>query len=674
MCRCCEGEMTRNKAQPAAAQKKPARSAREATNTAHGGAGFQGVSAVLRALRRMDERTSAARAALDTICSVFGFDHAAYWEVDASAKLRVTLDSGPMSEALRADILPMSFARGTGVNGRAWESSELLLVEDLASVSDCVRSEAAHAAGMQSLVCFPITLWGTVVATMDFGTRERVRAGDARCEALRAVAELVSSTLERIRDQEEQRRHAEDAMAVAAVLEAVSSASNMETAARATLEAVCSAFSWNYGSYFRRDSEADVLHFALESGEIGTEFRRSAREATFRQGAGVHGRAWATGDLVAIHDLGDVADCPRAAAARRSGVKSGVCFAIKAGARVIGTMDFFSTQHEALSDARVRALRSVARLVSAVAERIQLREDFVYSLRRFSSALDGSTTDLTATVNEQTLAAQELAAAVREVSATLGELRASSVETLEQAERVISQADQSADAGSSGAEAVESAINSMRSISHQVGQISERILSLNEQTTQIGDIVASVTEISAQSKLLALNASIESARAGEHGRGFGVVAKEMASLAEQSRAATSQVRQILGQIQAGTNMAVVSAEEGIKKARSGMNLAETSGDNIHTLTRAINESSASARLIANSARQQSAGIRGVADALTAIDNATTSAAAGLRQTRDATHQLMSLSVLMQRLLLEYTQNEPVERSDRDSTPAAHVAE
>jgi methyl-accepting chemotaxis protein len=257
---------------------------------------------------------------------------------------------------------------------------------------------------------------------------------------------------------------------------------------------------------------------------------------------------------------------------------------------------------------------------------------------------------LRSTTAEQSASAQELASAVGEVTATLSELRETSSEALRNAEQVIARAEGAFQTSTSGRESVAHAIGSMRAIREQVSEIAERILQLNDQTSQIGNIIATVNEISAQSKLLALNAAIEAARAGEHGKGFGVVASEIRSLAEQSKEATGQVREILGEIQAGTNAAVVAAEEGTKKSESGMALADVSGEKIQELARSMEESSSSARLIANSARQQSAGIEQAAQALVSINNATNITAAGLKQTELATGQLVMLAERMAKIV------------------------
>ena len=90
----------------------------------------------------------------------------------------------------------------------------------------------------------------------------------------------------------------------------------------------------------------------------------------------------------------------------------------------------------------------------------------------------------------------------------------------------------------------------------------ENILALAEQAQAIGEIIATVNDIAEQTNLLALNAAIEASRAGEQGKGFAVVAGEVKALADQSKKATAQVRQILGEIQKATNTAVLSTEEG----------------------------------------------------------------------------------------------------------------
>jgi methyl-accepting chemotaxis protein len=275
---------------------------------------------------------------------------------------------------------------------------------------------------------------------------------------------------------------------------------------------------------------------------------------------------------------------------------------------------------------------------------------FVNSLTEFSVQLGESSTGILGATSAQTASAQQQASSIAEVTSTLSELRQTSAQALEKAEAVIGVAEKSLEASQVGGQAVEAAITGMKEIREQVEAIAEKILMLSEQTQQIGDIISSVNEISEQSKLLALNAAIEAARAGEHGKGFAVVATEIRSLAEQSKQATAQVRKILGDIQNATNSAVVATEEGTKKVEGGMTLAIKAGENIHTLAKSIEESAGSARLIANSSRQQTAGIQQVADAMSSNNQAMNASVAGLKQTENAAMQLKGITGTMQQMV------------------------
>src|SRR3982074_1011373 len=108
--------------------------------------------------------------------------------------------------------------------------------------------------------------------------------------------------------------------------------------------------------------------------------------------------------------------------------------------------------------------------------------------------------------------------------------------------------------------------------------IAESMMRLSEQTQTIGQIIATVEDLAAQSNLLAVNAAIEAAKAGEHGKGFSVVAQEVKSLGEQSRQATTQVRTILSDVQKATTTAVMATEQGSKAVEAGTRQTEAAGE------------------------------------------------------------------------------------------------
>src|SRR5204862_2053088 len=127
---------------------------------------------------------------------------------------------------------------------------------------------------------------------------------------------------------------------------------------------------------------------------------------------------------------------------------------------------------------------------------------------------------------------------------------------------------------------------------------------LAERAQAIGEIIATVADIAEQTNLLALNAAIEASRAGEQGRGFSVVAGEVKALADQSKKATAQVRQILGEVQKATNAAVLSTEEVTRGVTTAAAVAAQAGEAIKTLADTLAQTSQAATQIVASSGQQ----------------------------------------------------------------------
>ena len=164
-------------------------------------------------------------------------------------------------------------------------------------------------------------------------------------------------------------------------------------------------------------------------------------------------------------------------------------------------------------------------------------------------ALASTATEILAGTTQQASSMREQSAAVSETVTTVDEVLQTANQAAERAKTVADSALSAADVGASGKQSVLNTLTMMAEVKDQTSAIAETILSLSERAQTIGEIIAAVNEITERSDLLALNAAIEASRAGEHGRGFSVVASEIKSLADQSKKATAQVRQILGDIQ-----------------------------------------------------------------------------------------------------------------------------
>ena len=264
-------------------------------------------------------------------------------------------------------------------------------------------------------------------------------------------------------------------------------------------------------------------------------------------------------------------------------------------------------------------------------------------IREAASNISASASEIEAATTQQTASATEQDAAVTQTVATLEEVRTTVAQTADRAQNVSEASQQSARVSRDGEEAVNETIEGMHDIRDQVSSIAETILMLSDQTGQIGEIIDTVNGLAEQSQLLALNASIEAARAGAEGKGFAVVAMEVRQLAEQSRDATARVRDILGEIQQATNTAVKVTEEGSRGTETGMERAQRAGDSIRELASTIDEAARASAQIAASTHQQINGMDQLSSAMTQIKQAATQTSASARQVETSVRDLTEMA-------------------------------
>jgi methyl-accepting chemotaxis protein len=295
----------------------------------------------------------------------------------------------------------------------------------------------------------------------------------------------------------------------------------------------------------------------------------------------------------------------------------------------------------------------VGKLGSAFNDMLKSIRGMLGQMREASENIEASTNDILSAATQQSAGASEQAASISQTGATVKEINQTAAQTAEKANSVIDIAQRSEEISVVGQKAVEESIAGIEELRGQVEAIAENIIELSERTQQIGEIITTVNDLAEQSNLLALNASIEAAKAGEQGKGFAVVAVEMRNLAEQSKQATAQVRTILSDIQRATRAAVAVTEEGSRKAETSVELANSSGENIRRLAEVIKESSLAAKQIAALANQQSVGIEQISAAMTNIKHSTSEAVAGTKQIERALQDLKSLSDRLSSIVNRY---------------------
>ncbi|MBR9990523.1 MAG: hypothetical protein KFH98_12255 [Gemmatimonadetes bacterium] len=263
-------------------------------------------------------------------------------------------------------------------------------------------------------------------------------------------------------------------------------------------------------------------------------------------------------------------------------------------------------------------------------------------LQETSNVLATSAAEILSTTSQQASGATESLAAVTQTAATVDEVVQTADQSSERARGVAASSQRAAEIGRQGRDAIEVTVTGINDVRDQVSGIQERMVELTEQAQAIGEIIATVSDLAEQTNLLALNAAIEAARAGEQGRGFAVVAGEVKNLAEQSKAGTVRVRQILEQVQRATTAAVSVTEEGHRKVNDVSRQVSEAGETIRKLAEAISEASQAAAQISASAGQQATGMSQIKQAIGNIQQAAQQNLAATREAEGAAQELNRL--------------------------------
>ena len=233
---------------------------------------------------------------------------------------------------------------------------------------------------------------------------------------------------------------------------------------------------------------------------------------------------------------------------------------------------------------------------------------------------------------------------IEEVGATVQQMARSMTESSERALRSAQVARRSLDSARKGAGAVENTIKGMNGIREQIQETSKRIKRLGESSQEIGEIVELISDITEQTNVLALNAAIQAASAGEAGRGFTVVAEEVQRLAERSAEATKQIAAIVKTIQTDTKDAVGSMENATRDVVEGAQLSDAAGQALAEIGDVSTETARLIEQISSDTQHQAATAARVAETMKEILAITEQTAQGTRQTAVSVGQLADLAI------------------------------
>jgi len=249
----------------------------------------------------------------------------------------------------------------------------------------------------------------------------------------------------------------------------------------------------------------------------------------------------------------------------------------------------------------------------------------VTRLRTVPVTLEGVVGELTQAAERLTEASKRQLAflshqsrSLSEAGSTMSEIAQTSNLAASRAEMVLRVAAQADAFSASGRQSIESSAQGLQRLRERVEALMRSVAHLSEQAARAGEIIGSVRDLADQSNVLALNASIEAARAGDEGRGFAVVAREMRALSGQSVQSTQRIGKILLEINQAIRRAVSIAEQDSQQMEAGIVQVMTSADRLKEITTVVHESSQAAKQIVASVTQQNAGIAQMTNVMTTL--------------------------------------------------------
>jgi methyl-accepting chemotaxis protein len=279
--------------------------------------------------------------------------------------------------------------------------------------------------------------------------------------------------------------------------------------------------------------------------------------------------------------------------------------------------------------------------------------DTIAQVASSAQEVASAATEIAAVSDEMANGLSQQSSQVHQISSAIEEMNASIVEVARKSEDVVKHAESDAEAAEAGGKIVFETVHEMQSIKQTVTDTAASVEELGKRGEQIGQIIAVINDIADQTNLLALNAAIEAARAGEHGRGFAVVADEVRKLADRTTKATDEIAHSITAIQTETQSAVERMSKGTEQVASGAERASEAGESLRNIVESSRSAVDMIRSIAAAADQQSTASGQVANNIESISSFTRQSSEGASQAAMASGQLSDKAEQLQRLVKQF---------------------
>jgi len=286
--------------------------------------------------------------------------------------------------------------------------------------------------------------------------------------------------------------------------------------------------------------------------------------------------------------------------------------------QMVASIEQVAKNTENMASAVSETSATVEQMIASIDKVAADTENMATSVEETSATIE----QMVASIDEVARNSDMLAGTVSETSATIEEMAASIDQVTKHVSQAAELSQRAAEEAQSGAEAVGLVIEGINNIATSMNHVTEVIGNLGKRSEEIGKIVEVIEEIADQTNLLALNAAIEAARAGEAGRGFAVVADEVRKLAERSVVATKEIGQVIRQVQEETGQAVRNTETGAAETREGIKLADKAGNALSRIMESFGATSDILSEIAVATEQQNRSAKRVLGSVENMNQAT----------------------------------------------------
>jgi methyl-accepting chemotaxis protein len=318
--------------------------------------------------------------------------------------------------------------------------------------------------------------------------------------------------------------------------------------------------------------------------------------------------------------------------------------------RMLGLIQEIAANNLAVQDMQITSQDEIGKAAAALNGMKNNLRGMIQSIAGTAEHVASASEEISSSATQQAQGAETQKDQTTQVATAMQEMSSTVLQVSENSNKAADSARKASETARQGGRIVDETLNKMRSIADSVGATAKKVEELGKSSDQIGRIIGVIDDIADQTNLLALNAAIEAARAGEQGRGFAVVADEVRKLAERTTTATKEIAQMIKNIQDETKVAVQAMEQGTKQVEEGVQTTSHAGDSLKEIIQVAEEVGEMITHIATAATEQSSASEQVNNNMEQIAKLVQESAVGAQQSAKACQDLSGLAFDLQKLV------------------------